>query len=1397
MKTIDLSKNPTAKYQRSNTSLMLNAAAHLLDNEPWFTWWDIPRMTRDPQVRFGLRMLRSPFQQVEWKVQADSHRVARFVDRTLRSFWQKSLPRLLQNYFKYGRSPGGYEFYYDSKDRLWKLARVRAVEPSDATARVFREGPQSGQLAGFDLPTIDGMRTVPRTHAFWFAGNEELCAHHDWPRLAGAFTPWLEKNGKGGARHSRRLWYWRHAFSGGTIRHPNDYITLADGTKIHSEDVARQLGENFLNGSVAIVPNTPHPSDKMAGKFAWEMEAAESRNDTAGMRDYPKDLDEEIMLGIEIPTEVWKSGGTGSGFSGRAIPMETWLGGADDVATQIYSEFQNALNLLVGVNFGGHNRYDVELLSLVKQFREAGMQGQGGGQTGQPQQPQQQPRKDGSVPYRGPRGGNYLLNPKTGNKRPMNLSDAGSRDSVDGNQFRDSSRQIADSLAGTSPQERRLRRAAMLAMLQIQEEAMRSGKSADAPEVQAQLEALAELADDPEQLREAMKGEPVNLAWQEYGASRSGKKRWKDDQSGKLRYQNTRPGEHAEKRQKAQANAKRGSEIVSLALRGEASADHLRELADHLPAMTVDQLRSARVRLGATFSNARKRDAMVSALVEHVRGRAEERADAADLPQDVQATIKSAKGEADKKKASQSRLQKRQAKQGGESFADYVRSIGGIDPGEIKTIYRNLGHAIEDGIPLNIFRNGGQGLDTVAEQMVRSGMLQDDPKRHATEQLIEKIRNKALVEYNSVDFESKLEEHYKLIQEAHDAGITPRDIAENQAIGERTARDETEAAFREDYPNAGGTGVAETQGEDDRIEASERGDDGLSDADTSFEFGANEAPNGTSETARQETPEEREAREDAEFRNRGVTETADLFGGTVRTTAKPKGGKQPTIEDAHREAWTEKAREHAEEHGLGKIEQWDAGGRFRVGEQWYQVGKAEDGYPIANANDTAFHQEAMDKAEKEYADAYRVYNKLQSEKLKYQSIPLPVKEITDSNGQKYWQPFDPETGKEFQTYKQKSEAMAAASRFGSNASDDGTISKAYEAMQAANKQRRELFAASQEMKPQRGNEQDVRDPHAKAMDAKKVDELKSLWEDSAKHPIEKIIEASDSIPALSKADQKSLAEHISVGSRMSRVPASEYAERLKLEFQGRARVHWRASNEMDEMDAKRAATIDGYTKQLGGLSGDAMKAKAKALIIASPEHEEHIREAYGGMKKSADAVDRSATADTVSVEGQQSAAPNAEGGKMFEPYKDGTDYHISGDTKTHKDSLKSMGARWDGVRKEWVFRGKGAADKANRAVSELPGLSAKSREDIQRDSLHAELSKLAEFHAKRTELLSKTQKIQSALSAVPRVAFSAPDLPGMELLAQWLVEGGDDFDGETHEPAPFLKLAIEKAAGSQ
>src|SRR3990172_7064056 len=371
-------RNPTRTYRSSGA--WWGYASSVMDGAPYFTWFDIPRMLRDPQVRFLERMWRAPFQRVKWAVKSDDPKVAKFVGTTLRRFWRSSLPKLLSRYFRFGFAPGGAEFVADRG--AIRLERVRAVEPQDASPIMWAAGqPNENEPAGVKVKSSLGQgqdRWVAPPHAFWFAGYGELSAWFDMPPLAGLFEPWIEKRGRQVAVHSRRLWFRKCAFGGGTLYYPDgssNYGSDENPQSRNNEDIARELMDYDETGSVRLFVNDKHADGT---SYAWDYKPPEARSDVSGVRDYPKDLDEEMAKGVRITPEVLEAADVGSGWSGRLIPLMGFLGGVDELAgLVIEAADQGWLRHLVKLNFGDV-WYEIEAQSLAEEVQTQAKAGKGG-----------------------------------------------------------------------------------------------------------------------------------------------------------------------------------------------------------------------------------------------------------------------------------------------------------------------------------------------------------------------------------------------------------------------------------------------------------------------------------------------------------------------------------------------------------------------------------------------------------------------------------------------------------------------------------------------------------------------------------------------------------------------------------------------------------------------------------------------------------------------------------------------------------------------------------------------------------------------------------------------------------------------------------------------------------
>lgn len=380
--------NPSKKYQPGMSGGMGGGAlAYVLDNKPWFTYWDIPRLQRDPYINFLRTIWISPLQQVTWSVRANSQETADTVHKSLFKFWKKFMPSIMRRYFLWGYAPGGVE--YRVKDDRWQLDQVRAIEPHDARVLVASGGPEKGEFAGFQTNTTE---KILRPYAFWFAGRGEFGRFYDQPPAANLFDAWTEYGSRGGARHLRQLYMRKHSISPAVAYFKPGETTWADPVNgqtktIDNKTLALMTLEAYEAGSnLAVAAEFDENGNRL-----WEIVPAQVGTDAENVSHYPDKLKKEMAEACGIPFEAIEAAETGSGYSGRSVPYRAWLGVMDEYAGLLVDSFDNApLRQLVRVNHGKKADYEIVLKSLVTQFAEEGKQ-EGGAARGaakpQPESP--------------------------------------------------------------------------------------------------------------------------------------------------------------------------------------------------------------------------------------------------------------------------------------------------------------------------------------------------------------------------------------------------------------------------------------------------------------------------------------------------------------------------------------------------------------------------------------------------------------------------------------------------------------------------------------------------------------------------------------------------------------------------------------------------------------------------------------------------------------------------------------------------------------------------------------------------------------------------------------------------------------------------------------------------
>ena len=161
---------------------------------------------------------------------------------------------------------------------------------------------------------------------------------------------------------------------------PATRLEGASKPRRNARDVARQLIEWAKAGAGFTLSSAKYPQAQGGGN-KWDIEWPEHVMDVRPLIESARYLEDQIMLGVGVPPELIRAGGTGSGYSGRSIPREAFLNEQQLVANNMLQLFVNGVvRPLVLWNFGDVP-FNVYCKSLLKTQTDSsqGAPGQSGG----------------------------------------------------------------------------------------------------------------------------------------------------------------------------------------------------------------------------------------------------------------------------------------------------------------------------------------------------------------------------------------------------------------------------------------------------------------------------------------------------------------------------------------------------------------------------------------------------------------------------------------------------------------------------------------------------------------------------------------------------------------------------------------------------------------------------------------------------------------------------------------------------------------------------------------------------------------------------------------------------------------------------------------------------------
>ena len=345
-----------------------------LGRRPVFSAYWIEQMRTDPRVALGLAVGNSPLYSAAIEADAPTSELQEFIGSQWDRLWSNHARKVLLAKL-YGFQ--AFEVCYRTANDRIEFDRLIDFHPMDT--RLVSKG---GMPCGFNL-TFSGARSgvidsfsnkLRGPKALWVTYQSEHGNYYGRSLLRNAYDPWFDKTMQGGAKDLRRLKNVKDAWIGDVIECPfSESIVDSDGNVIQMSELARRVVEARVSGGVITIPSETYSAEQGGGKkFTYHPPVSIAGNQE--IANWIHDLDDDIMGGLLVPKEVIEAASTGSGYSGRSIPMETHL----SIRDQEFADFVRAITSqvilpLVAVNYGWETakRCEIVPVSMAKQMREA------------------------------------------------------------------------------------------------------------------------------------------------------------------------------------------------------------------------------------------------------------------------------------------------------------------------------------------------------------------------------------------------------------------------------------------------------------------------------------------------------------------------------------------------------------------------------------------------------------------------------------------------------------------------------------------------------------------------------------------------------------------------------------------------------------------------------------------------------------------------------------------------------------------------------------------------------------------------------------------------------------------------------------------------------------------
>lgn len=327
---------------------------------------DVERMMAHPAVTSPYSYYKAGIANCTFKVRAANREQAKFAHDTLMRFWERSL-RQAQLAYDYGWC--GYEVMYRYSRGYLQYEGVQDLHPLDAWA-VTDRGEWRGLAAqgSTDFYGRDPGRKLflwgPRhwpAKGLWITHANRWNRWYGRSQLYGAWRPWRRLATRDSAEEMLDGGFYRFAYMGPIVRYPVKAFRQPGGSMDYdaAREKAREIAENAKTGMSVALPG----SRDEKGNYEWEIEwGGKTGFDGSALLSYVERLYKEIALGVGVPPELIEAADTGSGWSGRKVPLIGFYTQQVENARSLARQFQwQVIDPLLRWNFGKKAWCEVEV----------------------------------------------------------------------------------------------------------------------------------------------------------------------------------------------------------------------------------------------------------------------------------------------------------------------------------------------------------------------------------------------------------------------------------------------------------------------------------------------------------------------------------------------------------------------------------------------------------------------------------------------------------------------------------------------------------------------------------------------------------------------------------------------------------------------------------------------------------------------------------------------------------------------------------------------------------------------------------------------------------------------------------------------------------------------------